>query len=192
MTLFQFLMLAMTAYFSFQVFMHIQKLEDQEEKTEGEGFLNMDAKTLEQRADEFFISGDLEKAFLLLDHANIKEPHNAEILGKMGFILTKLGRDNEAISYYQEALNIDNDNEMLHNALASLYRKSGVYDKAQNHYEESLKINSSYDITYYNYGNLLADMQRKSEAYEMYKKALQLNPEFTEAKEEIAKLEDNK
>ena len=171
--------------------MHIQKLEDQEknDKDETEIFFNMDARTLEKRADEFFISGDLEKAFVLLDHANIKEPHNAEILGKIGFILAKLGRDNEAISYYQEALNSDYDNEMLHNALASLYRKNGVYEKAQNHYEESLKINSSYDITYYNYGNLLADMQRKSEAYEMYKKALELNPDFTEAKEEMTKLE---
>ena len=31
-------------------------------------------------------------------------------------------------------------------------------------------------------------MQRDEEAIEMYKKALEINPEFTEAKEEIEKL----
>jgi tetratricopeptide (TPR) repeat protein len=43
-------------------------------------------------------------------------------------------------------------------------------------------------VTYYNYGNLLVDMQHNEEAVAMYEKAIEINPDFAEAKEELAKL----
>jgi tetratricopeptide (TPR) repeat protein len=189
MSFFQFLMLAMSAYFSFQVYKHIQNLEDEESKTDDEP--KKSSKTLEQEADELYQQGDLQRAFELLDEANVKDPKNSEILSKMGFILGKSERNNEAISYYQEALHVNPNDDTIHIALASLYKKVGEYEKAQKHYEEALKIDDSYDVTYYNYGNLLAEQALNEQAIEMYEKALKLNPDFQEAKEEIQKLKGN-
>lgn len=195
MSLFQILMIAMAAFFSFKVYQHIQTLED--EKTEPKkdnrsqnGFSPFDPEALAIKADEAFEEGDLKKAFALLDEANVKGPNNAEVLGKLGYISAKEERNNEAISYYREALHVDKNNDIFYNALASLYRKSGEFKKAEENYKEALQIDAAYDVTYYNYANLLVDMQRFAEALAMYEKALEINPEFSEAKIEMNNIKD--
>ena len=187
MSLFQILMIAMAAFFSFKVYSHIQTLEDKSpnEDENNKGSASYDPQMLVKRADEAFVKGDLKQAFFLLDEANVKVQNNADILGKLGFISAKEGHINEAISYYQEALHVDQKNDIFHNAIASLYRKIKEYDKAQEHYKQALAIDPNYAISYFNYANLLVDMQQYIAAKEMYEKALQINPEFTEARDEI-------
>lgn len=195
MSLFQILMIAMAMFFSFKVYQHIQTLED-EQKDERKntqtqnGFSPFDPRILEKKADEAFADGDLKKAFALLDEANIKDSKNPEILGKLGYISAKEDRVNEAISYYKEALHVNENSDTFHNALASLYRKIGEYSQSEEHYKQALKIDEKYDVTYYNYANLLVDLKRNEEAYAMYKKAVELNPNFVEAKEEMKKLKE--
>ncbi|MDD2358522.1 MAG: tetratricopeptide repeat protein [Thiovulaceae bacterium] len=193
MSLFQILMIVMSAFFSLKVYQHIQTLEDEKpEKDDSSrhGFSLFDSQTLAIKADEAFEKGDLKKAFALLDEANVKDPNNAEILGKLGYISAKEERDNEAISYYQEALYIEQNNDIFHNALASLYRKSGEFTQAEEHYKKALQIDAAYEVTYYNYANLLVDMQRFREAFAMYEKALEINPELSEAKTEMDKIKE--
>ena len=195
MSLFQILMIAMAVFFSFKVYWHIQTLEDEqkEEKKNTQsqnGFSSFDPEVLEEKADEAFKDGDLKKAFILLDEANIKDPQNPEILGKLGYISAKEERDNEAISYYQEALHVEKNSDTFHNALASLYRRIGDFSRSEEHYKQALKIDANYEVTYYNYANLLFDMQRYNEAYTMYQKALKIDPEFEEAKIEMNKTKE--
>ncbi len=195
MSLFQILMIGMAAFFSFKVYQHIQTLEDEKaEPKQGNrsknGFSPFDPEALAIKADEAFENGDLKKAFVLLDEANVKDPKNAEILGKLGYISGKEERDNEAISYYQEALHVEENNDVFHNALASLYRKDGEFSQAEKHYKQALAIDANYDVTYFNYANLLSDMKRYSEALTMYEKAIEINPEFEEAKIEMNNIKD--
>jgi len=75
--------------------------------------------------------------------------------------------------------------------MASIYRANGEYTSAKLHLKASLDIDDTNPITYYNYGNLLVDTQSYEEAIEMYERAIELNPEFNEAKEELAKLKSN-
>jgi tetratricopeptide (TPR) repeat protein len=107
----------------------------------------------------------------------------------MGYVLAEQNRDDEAMEYYKEALELDANNTYIHQAMASLYRKMGEFASARNHLNASLEIDKSNPITYYNYGNLLVDMKHFDEAKEMYKKALELDADFTEAKEELEKLQ---
>lgn len=171
--------------------MHIQTLEDtkpQEDENQN-GFSSYDPPMLIKRADEAFVKGDFKEAFFLLDEANVKDPKNSEILSKLGYIAAKEARVNEAISYYEEALHGENS-DIFHNAIASLYREIQEYNKAQAHYEEALKIDANYAVTYFNYANLLVDMKRLSEAKAMYEKAYHVDPDLTQAKEEIEKIRD--
>lgn len=195
MTLFQILMLGLAAFFSYKVYLHVQSLEDEEggqkqTPPSQNGFSPFDPPQLVKKADEAFMAGDFKKAFALLDEANIKDPNNPDILGKMGYISAQEERDNEAISYYKEALSVDKYNDTMHNALASLFRKIGDFPKAEEHYKKALEIDADYDVTYFNYANLLVDMNQYDEALKMYEKALELNPELEEAKEEIQKIKD--
>jgi tetratricopeptide (TPR) repeat protein len=106
----------------------------------------------------------------------------------MGYTLAEQNRDDEALEYYKEALELDPDDKYVHQAMASLYRKMGEFANARIHLNKSLEIDPESAVTYYNYGNLLVDMKHFDEAKEMYAKALRLDPQLNAAQEELDKL----
>lgn len=190
MTLFQILMLAASAFFAYKVYEHIQTLKDTTPTLpQGESLpSSFDPEVLVQRADEEFEAGNLQKALELLKEANAKRAQDSEVLFKMGYILQQLEQNEEALSYYKEALEKDKENEFIHNAIASIYRAKGEFVSARMHLSASLAIDNQNALTYYNYGNLLVDMKHLDEAKEMYKTALEIDPDFKEAQEELEKL----
>ena len=196
MTLFQLLMLGASAFFAYKIYEHIQTLKDPKEggsaDRTADAFSTFDASDLVEKADEAMQKGDLQKALAIYSEANIKGAKDAETLFKMGYVLSQQDRDDEAIDYYKEALELDPNNTYIHQAMASAYRKMGEFASARNHLNASLDLDDKNPITYYNYGNLLVDMKHFDEAKEMYKKAIELDGDFKEAQEELAKLEDEK
>ncbi len=190
MTIFQLLMLGASAFFAFKIYQHIQTLKDPEESnSESSAF---DSSALLEKADEAREEGNLDKALAIYSEANFSEPNSAEILFKMGYTLALQERDEEALEYYKESLAIDKDNPFVHQAMASIYRKAQEYASARMHLNASLALDDSNPTTYFNYGNLLGDMKLFEEAKDMYKKAIELDSNFTHAKEELKKLEEDK
>lgn len=190
MTLFQLLMLGASAFFAFKVYQHIQGLKDlQPQSNEPRSPSSFDPESLVHRADEEFEEGNLQKAYDLFNEANSKVAQSSEVLFKMGYILQQLKRDEEALEYYKEALEGDKENEFIHNSMASIYRAKEEFVSAKMHLSASLAIDNENPITYYNYGNLLVDMKHFDEAKEMYKNAIEIKADFSEAKEELQKLE---
>lgn len=197
MTIFQLLMLGASAFFAFKIYEHIQTLQDPEPQRDNvnnddmksaEAFSPFDPEALIEKADEAFEEKDFQKALALLSEANAKEPNNSEILFKIGYILQQTNDNDEALNYYKEALEVDKDNEFIHNSMASIYKANGEFTSAKMHLHASIEIDDENPITYYNFGNLLVEMQHLEEAKDMYEKALEINPDFSEAKEELEKL----
>ncbi|MBU1659389.1 tetratricopeptide repeat protein [bacterium] len=192
MSVFQLLMLGASAFFAYKIFEHIQTLKDPQDRVEepkdANAFSPFDPEALIKKADDAFENKEHEKAFALLSEANIKEPGNPDTLFKIAYILQLQDDNEEAIKYYKEALAADSNNEYIHNAIASLYRKNGEFISAKMHLQDSIELNNQNPITYYNYGNLLVDMKKNEEALRMYEKALEINPDFSEAKEEMEKI----
>jgi len=193
MTLFQLLMLGASAFFAYKIYEHIQTLKDpdglQEESAQEGNERYMSVNHLIEDADAAMQKGDLQKALAIYSEANIKAPKDAETLFKMGYVLAEQNRDDEALEYYKEAVELAPENTYIHQAMASLYRKMGEFASARNHLNSSLQLDAKNPITYYNYGNLLVDMKHPQEAKMMYQKALELDSDFKEAKEELTKLE---
>ena len=203
MTILQLIMLGGSAYFAFKIFEHIQTLQDPQDNNyepeptyeqsvnsqNAEAFSPFSASELVDKADEAFEAGDAQKALSFLSEANVKAPNNAEILFKLGFISASVGDNSAAIDYYKSSLDIDKNDEFVHNSLASVYRAEKEYASAKMHLNDSLELDDSNPVTYYNYGNLMLDMGNEDVAKDMYNKALELNPEFTQAQEELDKLE---
>lgn len=187
MTIFQIVLLAISAFFAYRVYEHVQGLQDKPQ-TDNSSSSALDAESLIQEADEAFLANDKQKAIELLGEASIKKPNNSEILFKIGYIHQKQNNTIEALKYYKEALSLDKSNEFIHNSIASVYRANGEFASAKIHLDESLALDSKNKITYYNYGNLLVDMQKADEAKEMYKRALEIDPDFKEANDELVKL----
>ncbi|WP_373073273.1 tetratricopeptide repeat protein [Sulfurimonas sp.] len=206
MTLLQILMLGASVFFAFKIYQHIQTLEDnntedqnqdyepsqddsdQEYEKQLQTFSPYSVDELVESADEAFQNEDEQKALALLNEANLKGPGNAEVLFKLGFISAKVGDNTAAIDYYKQSLDVDKNDEFVHNSLASVYRAEGEYASAKMHLNDSLALDGTNPVTYYNYGNLMVDMKNEDVAREMYSKALELNPEFEEAKQELEKL----
>ncbi|MFT7003104.1 MAG: tetratricopeptide (TPR) repeat protein [Sulfurimonas sp.] len=197
MTVFQLLMLGASAFFAFKIFEHIQTLQEpkeqrddsnQNESKSANAFSPFDSQILVEKADEAFEEKDFQRALALLSEADAKEPNNSDILFKIAYILQQTNDNDEAIKYYKKALELDKNNEFIHNSMASIYRANGEFTSAKMHLHASIEIDDSNPITYYNFGNLLVDMQHAEEAKEMYQKALDINPDFSEAKEELEKL----
>ena len=188
MSIFQIIMLGASAYFAFKVYEHIQTLQDPQPTSDTPQTSSFDPHILIQKGDEAFDEGDFQKALALFIEANAKEAQDSDILFKIGYILQQQGDSSEALKYYKDALESDKENEYIHNSIATLYREKGELVSAKMHLSASLGINDKNPITYYNYGNLLVDMKHLDEAKEMYKKAVEINPDFDEAKEELAKL----
>ncbi|EDZ61806.1 protein containing Tetratricopeptide repeat (TPR) domain [Sulfurimonas gotlandica GD1] len=197
MTVFQLLMLGASAFFAYKIFEHIQTLQNPEEQIDdsnqnetksAEAFSPFDPETLVEKADVAFEEKDFQRALALLSEADAKDQQNSEILFKIGYILQQTNDNDEALKYYKQALEVDKDNEFIHNSIASIYRANGEFISAKMHFHASIDIDDSNAITYYNFGNLLVDMKHLQEAKDMYEKALEINPDFSEAKEELEKL----
>ena len=198
MTVFQLLMLGASAFFAFKIFQHIQTLQDPQQNSQddnddtprsADAFSTFDSSSLIDKGDESLEEGDLQKALAIYSEANIKEPNSAETLFKMGYTLGLQGRDDEALEYYKEVLELEKSNIYVHQSMASIYRKNKEYASAKLHLNALVDIDDSNPITFYNYGNLLVDMEHFEEAKGMYINALELNPDFKEAKEELEKLQ---
>lgn len=198
MSTFAIIMLGTTAFFAYQIYRHIQTLEDPAEKNEEpdpvsfEPVLKNSVTALIEEADEAYMEGDLERALDKLNKASFLSADNPEILNKRAFINGKLEKYDEAITLYARSLEIDDNDDLTHNAIASMYKAQGSLALAQEHYEKALKIDESYAITYYNYGNLLNEMGETSKAVQMYSQALSLKEDFPEAAEALKKLKDTK
>jgi len=197
MTTLQLLMLMASGFFAFRIFQHVQTLQNPQEKNENTNqdeqrtaktFSPFDPEALIEKADEAYEQKDYQKALALLIEANAKEANNTDTLVKLGYIFQQIDDNEEALNYYKEALEVDKNNEFIHNSIASAYRARGEFASAKLHLEASLSLDDTNPITYYNFGNLLVDMKEEDEAKVMYRKALDIDADFTEAREELEKL----
>ncbi|MDP3301299.1 MAG: tetratricopeptide repeat protein [Sulfuricurvum sp.] len=188
MSVFAIIMFAATLYFAYQIFMHVQSLEDSpldnDERSEG----ILDVNQLVEEADEAYQNEDLKMAQEKLGAAYLVQPQNIEILNKLAFVHAKRGDIQLAIDLYNRSLTMDENDDLVHNALGSLYRTNGSLILAKEHYEKALKIDDAYAVTYYNYANLLVDLGEKEQAEAMYLRAIELDAEMNEAREALENL----
>lgn len=191
MSTFQILMFAATLFFAFQIYQHVQNLEDKtpnkNNPEEGDSAV-FSTESLVEEADDAYERGELERAQSILEEAYRLEPNNPEIVNKLAYVTAKNGDRLKGIELYERSLELDENDDLTHNAIASLYRAEKAYERAQDHYLKALEIDDTYAQTFYNYGNLLVDMDEVEEARAMYKRALELQSDFPQAREALLSL----
>lgn len=204
MTIFQLIMLAAAAFFAYQVYVHIQNIDEDAEPESMQALDEMkaamlapgldkeaqeaDFNALIEEADKVYMDGDINKAKVMLEGIVKKFPSMAEGLNKLAFVLSKLGEEDEALLYYRASLRIDESDDMTHNAIARLLTSMKKYDEAEEHYQRALSIDAEYEITWFNYASLMLEMDEKTRAKEMFEKALTIDPDLEEAKEALKRL----
>jgi len=201
MSIFQLIMITAAAFFAYEVYAHIQNIEEEaepesmkevealEENSEpsDEDKIAQYEKRI-QEADKSYLDGNISKAKEMLEEIVKEYPTVAEGMNKLAFILAKENEDAEALLYYRASLRIVPEDDMTHNAIARLLVKLENYKEAEEHYMEAIKIDDNYEITWFNYASLMLVLEKNDEAKEMFTKALAIDPDFEEAKVELEKL----
>jgi tetratricopeptide (TPR) repeat protein len=101
--------------------------------------------------------------------------------------LLQKGRVDEAIDYFQKALQINPGNALAHYNLGIAFQQKGRVDEAITQYEEALHIKPDYAEAHYNLAILLRQEGRVDEAIAHYQKALQINPGSARAHNNLGK-----
>ncbi|HTM10272.1 MAG TPA: tetratricopeptide repeat protein [Verrucomicrobiae bacterium] len=95
-------------------------------------------------------------------------------------LLAEDGRFDEAIAYYQRALEIDPRFDDARSNLGNALAAQGKTEEAFAQYREALRLNPNSLITHHNFALTLARHGRIDEAIEHYRKALEIEPRFLE------------
>lgn len=97
-----------------------------------------------------------------------------------GNLLMEAGRTDEAMVYYQKALEINPNHAKSHSNYALLLSNRGRTDEAIFHYLKALEHGTDVEA-HNNLGNLFAKMGRTDEAAFHFRKALEIKPNYGDA-----------
>jgi len=98
-----------------------------------------------------------------------------------GYIALNEGRSQEAIGYFEKALNIDDRDEMIfYNFAAALYN-DGQYRKADSLLKRGLELNPDFEPILMYLGNIARAQNRKDEAIKYYERVISVNRKYFEA-----------
>ncbi len=95
-------------------------------------------------------------------------------------------KNSEAL--FRHALDVTQNNVVMHNNYANLLHESGKLDEAVRHYEKSLKLRPNSAEIHNNFANVLSELGRADDAVIHYKRALELKSNFAVAHYNLAGL----
>jgi tetratricopeptide (TPR) repeat protein len=98
----------------------------------------------------------------------------------LGNALLQRGATDEAVSQFQQALQIADDAD-AHVSLGYALIQQGKMDDAMRHFQLALAIKPRYAQAHNNLGDILAQKGRVAEAIAQFEKALQIKPDYAEA-----------
>lgn len=131
---------------------------------------------------------DYVEADKALSSANIIEPENQEVLLRHGFVLLMLERLDEAKEVYETLLNLNEQEDMAHGALANVLHKLGEDEMAKEHHLRAIELDNRYAPHHFNYANTLNDLEEREEALKYYKSALEIDDSLEDAKKMVKEL----
>ncbi len=98
----------------------------------------------------------------------------------LGNALNNIGRPQEAIFHFEQALRLKPDFTEAHNNLAATWEAMGQRSQAIKCYEQILRLKPDYAEAHNNLANALTKIGRVQEAIEHYQQALHFRPEYAE------------
>ena len=112
------------------------------------------------RAKSAVLARDFTLAENLFKSLLEKEPENLELLEELGSLYQKTGRDEDALSVYQQVLDIDGKNLEAMNSLGSIYRKLKRYRESVSILEQGIIVDEHNIQLFYNLGFTYKEMKK--------------------------------
>lgn len=148
---------------------------------------NYDSKnpqTLTMLAQVLEKTGRVEEA-LIAQKALLKVDYGFNSLFGFATSLYKMGRDQEALDKYYEALSVlteENENLFeLYKNMGNIFVRQGDFDGAEEYYNKAYTVNTQSDVLLVNFGTLEVQRNDFDKSLYCFRKAVEINPENDKA-----------
>jgi Flp pilus assembly protein TadD len=131
------------------------------------------------RLASHYYSRDRYRSFELLKAASIVTPDNVDIWFDLGNILLGQREYREAVKVFKKALQLDPEDERVHNNLGYAYALLGDEEAAGRQYLNALELNPYYHKARYNLAGLLVNQGNTREAVEQYRLIIEFKPDYS-------------
>ena len=108
-------------------------------------------------------------------------PLDSDFHNDMGLVLAGIGKYDQAIRHFSQAVHIKPDYADAYYNLANALKTQGRIEDAIENYRKALRLKPDFADAYYNLGNTLKIKGLVEEAIDNYQHALQLKPDFAKA-----------
>lgn len=108
-------------------------------------------------------------------------PHAPVAYNAVGDAMRRQRRLEEAIVYYERAIELDGQYARAHTNLGITFWASGNHDLAMECFQRAIDADSSYAVAHFELANLLTERNRLDEALAHYQRVLALDPEHPAA-----------
>jgi tetratricopeptide (TPR) repeat protein len=132
-------------------------------------------------AEQYEQSGQYDLALYQYQMDALSDKKNPDLLNKIGSLLYRLKRYKEAVTYFTQAIIIDNDNSIYHYNIAMSYVKLSKDDDAYFSFKRAILTNPNVEKYYHKFGNLLYSHKKYEDAIVEYNNILKLNSKYPEA-----------
>ncbi|MCH8905389.1 MAG: tetratricopeptide repeat protein, partial [Bacteroidetes bacterium] len=120
---------------------------------------------------------EIRKAIELLKYSLQLEPSMAYTHNAVGIALGKIGRNDEAITHYLNAIQLAPIWAFPYANLALIYKNRGEFEKATEYFEKALSIDSTYTSAVIGLGSIASEQYDYQVAINYYNRALDYEPE---------------
>ncbi|MGD1041551.1 MAG: tetratricopeptide repeat protein [Sedimentisphaerales bacterium] len=110
-----------------------------------------------------------------------KNPQNPYWWVDIGYCYSELGRYQDAIEAYKQAIRIKPDFAGAHYNLGVAYGKLGRYQDAIESYKQAIRIKPDYAEAHCNLGIAYVNLDRYQDGIESYKQAIRIKPDYAYA-----------
>ena len=137
------------------------------------------------RAAQHYQAGQLAPAEQLCRQILQADPAQAKALHLLGLVAHRVGRWDEAIGCYNQALRLHPGLADIHNSLGAALAARGQFVEALASFEEALRQRPDYPEAHDNLGTAFKLLGRPGEAEASYRRALHLRPDFAQAHHDL-------
>ena len=131
--------------------------------------------------------GATARAIGLYERALALDTENALYETNLGLALLSNGEPEKAILRLRATLNRDDRNPNAHLFLGRALAATGLNDQAIAHHHRAIKLQANWPQAHNSLGTLLAKTGKVDEAIAQFEKALAINPQFADARVNLAK-----